>query len=327
MDKAQTWRELLGQITSDPQERQRIASALGINPVTLTRWATGKSNPRRETLLLLLNILPSYRKQLTELIAEEFPQIFTDTGAAEEQPEEIPSAFYARVINAYTTSPPILRASSVSILILQQILTQLDPDQAGMFVLLAQCVASRAGQKVHSLRVTVSRATLSWNSSLNSTLFLGAESQAGHALVARHLIVAQSQEEKERRFPIQHPLSESVVACPIILAERAAGSLCLVSMQPHYFTQSHLDLIKGYAELLTLAFEPDEFYNLQDIELGIMPTREQQLTRLVSVQQRITDHMLAAIRNGQPITRLQAEQMVWQELEEELLHLAFQLEK
>ena len=58
MQKPPTWRELLGSIIRDPQERQRIASDLGVRTITLMRWANGESNPRLQTLHQLLGVLP-----------------------------------------------------------------------------------------------------------------------------------------------------------------------------------------------------------------------------------------------------------------------------
>ena len=48
MVKSPAWREVLGQIIEDARERQRIASALGINPITLDRWANHTSKPRAD---------------------------------------------------------------------------------------------------------------------------------------------------------------------------------------------------------------------------------------------------------------------------------------
>ncbi len=120
MKEPETWRELLGQVTSDHQEKQRIADVVGVNPITLMRWATNKSNPRLDNLRPLLSALPRYRQQLARLIAVEYPHVLNAPPAVTEIAPEIPSAFYARVLNAHTTSPSLLRGSAVSILILQQ---------------------------------------------------------------------------------------------------------------------------------------------------------------------------------------------------------------
>jgi len=46
MREAVTWRELLGRSIENLQERQRIANAMGVIPITLMRWANGESTPR-----------------------------------------------------------------------------------------------------------------------------------------------------------------------------------------------------------------------------------------------------------------------------------------
>ncbi len=72
MQDSQRWRELLGKIIRDTQEKQRIANELGISSVTLTRWVAGESRPRPQNLRLLINALPDYRRTFLELIPEEF---------------------------------------------------------------------------------------------------------------------------------------------------------------------------------------------------------------------------------------------------------------
>ncbi len=39
---ASSWRELLGRIIADPQEKQPIVNELSINPITLNRWIKGE---------------------------------------------------------------------------------------------------------------------------------------------------------------------------------------------------------------------------------------------------------------------------------------------
>jgi AcrR family transcriptional regulator len=110
MGERQSWRDLLGELTSDSIERQRIASAIGINPVTLTRWVGNKSSPRIDNVRQLLDALPQRREQLFTLMQEEFPELATYEQEPIESMQEIPPAFYAHVMNAFASSPPILRA-------------------------------------------------------------------------------------------------------------------------------------------------------------------------------------------------------------------------
>src|SRR6266566_4807276 len=101
------WRERLGEVIQNPQERQRLVNELSINSLTLTRWANNQSKPRPRNLHQLLNALPQYRDELIKSFALEFPNFVADEighGIAD-QPLEIPSEFYARILATYLTTP------------------------------------------------------------------------------------------------------------------------------------------------------------------------------------------------------------------------------
>ena len=93
------------------------------------------------------------------------------------------------------------------------------------------------------------------------------------------------------------------------------------STQPDYFTPTRCQLIENYAELLTIVFADEDFYESQSIDLHIMPPYEVQQSYLSNFRRRLYDMMIQATRSGQEMTVLQAEQVVWQQLEEQLLHL------
>lgn len=319
----QTWRELLATLITEPQERQRIAEAAKVSAITLLRWSANRSNPRKDNLRPLLDAVAEYKSQFTELIAKEFPDFLKEFPETETL-MEIPSAFYARVLSAHTSSPPILRASTICILILQQIVVHLDPRLSGLVALVVQCLPPAHGRKVRSLRLIQGRGTPPWTGLVeNRTQFFGAESQTGMALQSGRAVAVQSQEIKSRLFPAHHTnVEKSAAVFPIIQSDRVAGCLCLASNLPGFFSQARLDLAKSYADLLVLAFEHNEFFDLQDVELGIMPASHLQQERIAMFQQRVTQHMIRAVQNGQPITRPKAELRVWQELEEELLQIS-----
>jgi len=67
-NSAQSWRELLGKLTENPAEKQRVAEALGVNAFTVTRWVTGESEPRLHNLKRLPDVFPPYRALFSELI-------------------------------------------------------------------------------------------------------------------------------------------------------------------------------------------------------------------------------------------------------------------
>lgn len=319
MEAFRTWRELLGRVIIDPQERQRVAEEVGVNPITLIRWAANRSNPRPDNLQPLCEALPQYQRQMIMLLREEFPRFVFQDDEAESIEPEIDSAFYARVINMHTTSPARLRAPAMRQVILQQLAAQLDPQQQGIIVISAQCVPPRKGRKVRSLRTMLVRGTQVWGKQTeNRTHFFGTESQIGQTLMTGQAMIVDTPEMQER-FACGAPFGYSVVTYPILQADRIAGCLGVASESAHYFTQERLDLIQAYLYLLILAFEPEEFYSAQEIELGVMPPDQVQQGVIATFQARVTRHLIEGGQRGETPGRSEAELQVWREIEEELL--------
>ena len=118
----------------------------------------------------------------------------------------------------------------------------------------------------------------------------------------------------------EHALS--AVAVPILYAGRSAGCLLVASTQPDYFdSPALLDLIQEYATLLTLAFHPEDFYELECIALQIMPSFQVQQSYLSTFRQRIMTLLKKAARDQRSMSYNEAEQHVWGQIEEELLQL------
>ncbi len=318
-----TWRELLKSLTSDPQEQQRITEALGINAMTLRRWINNETNPRPQNLRLLLNALPHHRKQLVALLAIEFPAFKRETTTSDDSEAGlIPAEFYARLVSLYASATHHLRAPIVGDLILQQMVKQLDPDLDGLLIMVAQCTSPLPGQKVQSLRLKVGRGTYFWSTYIeHHPRFFGAESLPGYAVSSRHLTMIASREEYVRIFPYdQIEGVESVVAAPIVMADQTVGSIYIASMQANYFSPLYISLLQNYVELLCLAFERDEFFPFSDIMLGVMPPVRKQLSLLATFQKRVKQEMIGAASENKVITSIQAERIVWHQLEDELLH-------
>ena len=258
-----TWRELLKSLTSDPQEQQRITETLGINIMTLRRWINNETNPRPQNLRLLLNALPHHRRQLVALLALEFPTFKRETDELNESEADlIPAEFYAQLMSLYASVAQHVRASTISNLILRQMIKQFDPDLEGLLIMIAQCIAPLPGQKVRSLRLCAGRGTHLWNTYIdrNPQLF-GAESLVGYAVSSRHLTMLASREEYLRAFPSdQIEGVESAVAAPIVLADQTMGGIYVASMQTNYFSPLYISLLQKYVELFCLTFEKDEFF-------------------------------------------------------------------
>jgi len=326
MQESPTWRDFLGRIIQDPQERRRLANELGINPVTLTRWVNNESSPRSQSIQRLLKALPQHRKALLELLADDFEGFIgeTEDSLSEDLLHKIPSEFYIRVLHTRATIPKVLRYSSLCDLIMQQALEQLDPKRLGLAVIVVRCMPPSREGKIRSLRESLGRGTPPWEVNLDQqAILLGAESLAGHTVSLGHPIVNQDLSENTSMAPGYHGLwEESAVAAPILLEGNVAGCILVSSTQPNYFLPSRQTLIESYADLIALAFEPDEFYDTRQIELGLVPFQDVQRSYLSGFRQRLNATMLQATKNQQPLTIFQAEQIVWQQFEEELLRLS-----
>ncbi|HTK06666.1 MAG TPA: GAF domain-containing protein [Ktedonobacteraceae bacterium] len=321
MQNEHTWRTLLTQLIADHIERQRIAQQLGIHQLTLTRWANGISQPRPDLLRAFVQTLPASQEELRTLLLRDYPDLLEEPGNQELQ--AIPSPFYARVFHAHTTLPPQLREVSVSLLILQQMLMHLDPRRIGTMIFLARCMPSTNGY-THSLRQTLGRASGPWERLIEQqeldqqTIFFGAESQPGYTVVTGRLALITQRQNKDMEFPaIAFPAEKSALTIPLLLADRVAGCVCLLSTQPHYFTQERISLVEQYANVLTTTLNTLDFYQLHTIKLGIFPPRELQWPVLTTFQQRLTKYLLQ-----HTMTREAAEQRVWLDIETELLQIA-----
>src|SRR5205823_13926192 len=102
MQEPRTWREFLATVIRDTKEKQRIASEVCVDPITLTRWSTKESSPRPRSLLnRLVDALPSHREQLSELIREEFPNALEEDDPTlffiDSVIKEVPSVHYAQI--------------------------------------------------------------------------------------------------------------------------------------------------------------------------------------------------------------------------------------
>ncbi|HZU70851.1 MAG TPA: GAF domain-containing protein [Ktedonobacteraceae bacterium] len=309
------WRELLGTIISNPQERQRIAQEMRVQPITLARWIKGEAEPRPHNLRQLLHVLqPAHRDLLMKSLGDKLGGWHDET--AEDVSNEIPSEFYRRIFSAHAGTNPALRYWSMSSLILQQALSQLDPERKGLAITLVRCMRSSNSKKIRSLREGVGKGTPPWSGDLEQKgMFLGAESLAGYVVTTCH--PAQIQNIFEDRSLPAHQVEYEVSAAahPILYTGRIAGCVLISSTQPDYFiSPARNALIGEYANLLALAIEPEEFVDPQDIELMLMPPHEKQRHYFATFRQRVTQVLMTT-----PMSNQQAEQHVWEQLEEELL--------
>src|SRR5438876_8404693 len=112
MEALPTWRDLLTQIISDPLEKQRIADALGIHPMTLVRWARGEGSPHPKNLYRLLDVVPAYRARLLLLIGQA-PEEFSYTPPAPAASQDVPVTLYNYILHLNSTVSDVQRFWSI----------------------------------------------------------------------------------------------------------------------------------------------------------------------------------------------------------------------
>lgn len=324
--EATTWRSILGTLISDPQEKQRLAEAAGISPLTLTRWATTDASPQQESWRRLLKVCPpAYASLLNRLIAQE-RRDFSLIGATPDgyAAETIPSEVYADVLEIKATKPPFIRFSLITQRLVSALLEQLDPGTVGVGVTLLACTVPRGDRPVRSLHVIGGDATAPLRQKMSGVVvyLVGIEALAGYAVTHGRLYSLQHMEH-DIIPSIKIAGIESAVACPLRDGSRIAGSLSLCSTQPNYFPLSHFPLIESYANLAALAFSEEQFYPPERIQLSILPNQQRQYVAFSNFRNRVRSLLNEAIRNQQPLNIKEAERQVWQQLEEELLAVPF----
>ena len=314
------WSVVLQNILRTPGERQRLSSLLGVTTMTLSRWSSGESRPQRPHLIHLMQVLPNQQRQD---LMDAFQQIYPDLQSwlAEESSEQIPSSFFAQVLNLRTTTTESLRFWRISELVLKQALSQLDPNNIGMAVKLLQCMPPAGPEgKIRSLRERAGKGTPPWTADLeHDVLFLGLESMSGYTAEVRH-IVSVNDLRKIRSFPsIRDEHELSAAAHPIRFEGRIAGCLLASSAQPDYFTPSRLNLLMTFSDLIALAFDKSDFYTPQQLGLRLIPKPEVQRPILATFRQRVTQKFQEAMHHHRQLSNGEIELQAWQDIEDELV--------
>lgn len=316
------WREFLGSIISNASERDRIASEIGVHSITLSRWVSGESSPRPHNMRQLLRAMPKQQRQQFQSLLEKVSSDVSDFDIDTSE-QEISYKFIMEVLDARASIPDLLRFWSITRLVLQQALRQLDPERVGLAITVVRCMPPRDG-KIRSLREGVGLGTPPWGGDLEEkALLLGAESLAGHVTVScrlEHIGDLKANKTFLPAYQVEHEVS--AVACPIMYACRVAGCLLLSSTQQDYFApEARLSLVRGYTNLVSLAFNPEEFYDPEKIALHIMPPPFRQQDFFDGFRQRVLKRMQKSAVLEQRLASTEAEHQEWLQIEKSLLNL------
>ncbi|HLI06856.1 MAG TPA: GAF domain-containing protein [Ktedonobacteraceae bacterium] len=233
----------------------------------------------------------------------------------------IASVCYADVLRAYANLTGVLRFWAICNLVLRQAREQLDPQRLGIEVTIVRCLPPYKGKKIRSMYECLRIATPEEHSQDDTLLFLGAESLAGYAVTMGRPAVIQNLASQNACGLGENgqAFKRSMAAYPIIRAGEIAGCFVATSVRSDYFLETErLQQLQCYTEVIALAFEPEEFYEPERIELCVMPSEDVQRHYLASMQQRIARIMTESVVASKPINSLEAERLAWEQLEEEL---------
>lgn len=276
MQISQNWRELLGKMIYDPQDRQQIANALGVSSVTLIRWANGSSKPRTQNLRQLMALFPEYRQIFLSLLPEEFGHDIAKKIDISILPQDIPAEFYARVIHAYRTLPRMFRCKSICELVLKQAAPHIDPYKTDVYFSVLQCQKPASPQSpVRSLRVVFD---ITSSHAPTYPILMGAGTVGGTVVTTGNTVILCKEQTGPLKRDVWQRWARCAVGYPIKMANRIAGALVVAGPDTNYLLHpARLRLLQQYAELVALAFEPEDYYASEQIDLAPLPPFEVQI--------------------------------------------------
>ena len=313
LQEPQTWRELLDRL--DAQEKQTLIKQLGIDGKTLKRWIRGQTGlPHQETIRQLLTVLPrQQRTRFAELLQQDPGFVWHTNNLLFSRPKmEIPSTFYARIMETNASTSENFRFTALCQLILNQVLKILDADALGLCITIFVCTPPFQQGKVRSLFRQFSRGTRPWGLGADQTrsFFAGAESLVGQAVINQKPIVFQNAAGGEAS-PHLDAHTVSLAAHPMLQATRIAGAVFTASTQPDFFTPNRLKILSDYCHLLVIAFREETFYIQEHLALGTMPA--------IATQQQYLDKVLKRTI-GANRTLLSEWVTLWSKTEQDWIH-------
>jgi hypothetical protein len=235
---------------------------------------------------------------------------------------QINTEFYLQILSDRATLIEIIRKRELLIKIIKQALIQLDPHQLGMAITLAQCMPPSKNGKIRSLRERMGQGIFPWHSDLeNLSIFLANDSLAG--FVAQNQLPSSIEDlSKETLLPAYQTEDEvSAAAAPIMLEGKIAGCLLASSTEIGHFTQQRLSLLASFSDLVSLAMDPGEFYPPEIIQLGVLRYKhpDEQRAILRAYPKLVQNKLIESYQTSHPLMYLEAEEIVWSELETQVL--------
>lgn len=318
-----SWRDVLRSL--EVPEKERIIKALGIQEKTWERWVRGDTAlPHLGRLRELLRVLPAHTQAQFLASLERDPKFakYEIDQLIPAKRADISSTFYSHFLEANVVTPEPLRFMTLCQLILLEMVGHLDADRYGIYVVILRCTPPVEGQPVRTLSQYLALGTSPWSKVFQyQHYFLGAESLAARAvLTLRPYVLQMSLCPEERRLlsVYQDKDTESGAAVPILKQGQCAGCFLVLSTQPNFFCADVLTILQRYCELMAIALHDDEWYEVEQFALRVMPSASKQQAYLAGFLDRVS--MLCRNLVDSSLTNVQqAEQIVYQEIEAELI--------
>jgi transcriptional regulator with XRE-family HTH domain len=309
-----TWRELLEVLLEDPYALEKVTKLLHISQNTLMQWIHSKTNPNFRILQQILDAFPDDYDALLELIQREFPDFVPERSADSEAPREILAPFHKRLSETLRESLPTLRLWSTCQLVLQQAMQQLDPYRTGMIMAIMKCTSPSPGEKVRSLHGYLGLGSSIWTGNwYQQPLLFGSDSLSGYtATVGKIQVIQDLQSDLQGISFYNVDDMRSILVIPILSSDKCAGSLYVASTYPDYFRSRRLELVQQYVECLVRAFNQEEFYSPEQMQLSLIPYQTQ--ISYFNQMQQYAQNMTRKV-----IIKTQCKQSRWEYTEDEII--------
>jgi hypothetical protein len=318
------WQVILCKTLENGAERERLSQALGINPITLLRWARGKSNPQRSYMARLIRaVQPEFRSDLHNALLEKYPDMRKNF--QEETVDNVPSFLYREVLRERGAIIEHLHPWQLSGKIVDEALRWLDPHNLGMAITPVLCMPPDSTGMVKTLHEQGGRGTRPWPSDLDyMSIFLGSNSLAGN-VVQRGRPEKVDDIKNEQlipcfSFPNTRDVKEvSAAAWPLHYEGRIAGCLLAASTQVGHFIPERMKLLEHFAGLYALLLPTNTFYSSTAIHLHWLIEGDLQRDHLRGFRAEFSELMTSSRNAGKPLKHVEAELQAWQRVEEQLI--------
>ncbi len=238
------------------------------------------------------------------------------------------SAWLTEVLVTLATTPRYQQLERVAPLLFQVVLDHFDPTRQGMVVKLIQLVHPPAGKPVRSVRLTHMIGTTALEQDMHpAQLYLaGSESLVGRVITSGCAALVEDVRQQEKPRPANRWVKSTMVV-PLLYGTQIAGALAICSPTTRSFSPPHIEFLQQYATILALTFLPEAFYASEQISLVSMPSPDVQRPLAPRFHALLMRQLTASNSSQNSQAHIEAEQLAWQKIEEELLALTIPQEE